>query len=163
MKQAAFALGSSIVTEGDGTVNVKVVIAPTPTEPLTLPLTFGGTALNGLKKDYTTGAASVVFAAGEKEKTISISLIQDAVVEPVKELSITLNRPAGAAVSLALGLPSRHVLTLIDDETKPRITGQLVSRARARSRSMEEPTSRSRRMYTVPAVVAGFKERPGTG
>ncbi len=135
VKQASFALGSSIATEGDGTVNVKVVIAPTPTEPLTLPLTFGGTALNGLKKDYTTGAASIVFAAGEKEKTIPISLIQDSVVEPVKELTITLNRPAGAAVSLALGLPSRHVLTLIDDETKPRITGQPQSQLIARGSS----------------------------
>jgi alpha-tubulin suppressor-like RCC1 family protein len=124
VKQASFALGASIVTEGDGTVNVKVVMNPPPTTALTLPLIFGGTALNGLKKDYTTGAASVVFVAGEKEKNIPISLIQDSVVEPVKELTITLNRPTGAAVSLALGLPSRHVLTLIDDETKPRITGQ---------------------------------------
>lgn len=124
VKQASFALGSSIVTEGDGTVNVKVVMNPPPAAALTLPLTFGGSAQNGLKKDYTTAAASIVFAAGEKEKTISISLIQDAVVEPVKELTITLNRPTGAAVSLALGLPSRHVMTVIDDETKPRITSQ---------------------------------------
>ncbi|MCX6854846.1 MAG: S8 family serine peptidase [Verrucomicrobia bacterium] len=127
VKQATFALGSSIATEADGSAQVKITLQPPPTSAITLPLTFSGTAVQGVGKDYVGSPASVTFATGETEKLISLTLLQDNLSEPVKTLRITLGRPADVGVSLALGQPSQHVITLLDDETKPKITAQPLS------------------------------------
>lgn len=134
VKQAAFAIGSSIVTEGDGTVAVKITLDPAPTAAITLPVTLGGTAANGVGKDYTTGLANVTFAIGQTEAQFSLNLIQDAIIEPTKNITLTLNKPA--SISVALGLPKTHVITLLDDETKPRVMQQPLSQMLSRGAAL---------------------------
>ncbi|MES2598452.1 MAG: S8 family serine peptidase [Verrucomicrobiota bacterium] len=126
VKQAAFAVGSSIVSEGDGAVNVKVTIHPLPEDDVTVPITLSGTAVHGVNKDYTLASASLTFAAGQGEADITINLLQDILPEPVKNITLSLGRSTTASV--ALGLPGSHVITLLDDETKPRVTLQPQSR-----------------------------------
>lgn len=129
VKQVAFKRGSSVAGEADGSASVGVTITPAPTATVTLPLTFGGTAANGAGKDYTVASTSVSFAADQSEVEIPITLLQDALPEAVKTIIISLNKPAG---SVALGQPATHVVTLLDDESKPRALVQPVSRFVAR-------------------------------
>ncbi len=130
VKQASFALNASIVSEGDGIVKVRVILDPPPVAAITIPVTLGGTAANGIGKDYTTGLANVTFAAGQSQADFSINILQDTIAEVTKNITLTLNKPT--AISVALGLPSTHVMTLLDDEYKPRVTQQPVSQMLAR-------------------------------
>jgi len=122
VKQASFTVGSSIASEGDGTLQVKVTLKPLPEADVTIPVTLGGTAKNGAGKDYTTGAASLSFPTGVGEAFFTINLLQDIVPETVKNITLTLGR--STSTSVALGLPDSHVITLLDDESKPRVTLQ---------------------------------------
>ena len=73
--------------------------------------TSDGTATNGL--DYYGRSGTLVFDPGQTNKTFTIPIIDNAVVNPNKTILLALANPVGA--TLAAG--SNAVLTIVDDES----------------------------------------------
>src|SRR6185369_16605289 len=74
--------------------------------------TSNGTATAG--SDYTAVNQTVSFANGDTgNKTVNISILDDAIFEGNETVNITLSSPTGGAT---LGTPSTAVLTITDNE-----------------------------------------------
>jgi hypothetical protein len=76
--------------------------------------TSNGTATAGT--DYTTVNQVVTFANGEINKTVTIPILSDTLVEGNETVTVTLSSPTGGA---ALGTPTTAVLTITDDDANP--------------------------------------------
>jgi hypothetical protein len=83
---------------------------------LTVNYTVGGTATAGGGADYETLSDSVVIPAGQPSATITVTPIDNALVEPNETVVVTLN----AAATYTVGAPSNATVTISDDE--PTIT-----------------------------------------
>jgi hypothetical protein len=86
--------------------------------------TVDGTAVDGIGEasaDYTARTGTLVFAPGQTQQTISISLRNDLVVEPDEYFFVDLRTPTNALVATP-----RTVVWVIDDDAPAR---QLLGRA----------------------------------
>ena len=73
--------------------------------------------------DYTAVTQTVSFAAGDTaNKTVTIPIVDDALVEGNETVDVTLSAPTGGAT---LGTPSTAVLTITDNDVAPPGTLQL--------------------------------------
>ena len=75
--------------------------------------TVNGTATAG--RDYTAASGTLTFAANETEKTIRVTLLDDAISEGDETLAVTLDDPDNATVVRALG-------TILDDDPVPGVS-----------------------------------------
>lgn len=110
---------ASIVEGSSGTVqmNFTVNLSKVATGPVTVAYaTADGTATAG--SDYIAKSGTVTFAAGETQKTISITVNGDKVAELNETLALTLSAPSGATI--ADGAAVGTILT--DDVVVPKIT-----------------------------------------
>jgi hypothetical protein len=118
------------IADNDGAAPPAVTIAPTddhaaePNDPgafevsrsgsttasLTVFYTVSGTATNGT--DYTALSGSVVIAAGETTATITVSIIDDALVEGVETVIVTLSTNANYTV----GTPDNATIGIGDND-----------------------------------------------
>ena len=73
--------------------------------------TYDGTAANGI--DYVGVAGTLVFADGETNRTFEIPLLDDAELEDVETVFLSLGAPTGGA---GIGEPAAAVLRIVDDE-----------------------------------------------
>jgi hypothetical protein len=76
--------------------------------------TADGTAVAG--QDYTATHGTLVFQPGETSKTVTISILNDTVVEGPETLTLGLANPTAGA---HLGSPSSVTLTITDDDSGP--------------------------------------------
>src|SRR6185436_17936123 len=74
--------------------------------------TLAGTALAGV--DFVATSGDLVFAAGETTKTVTVSLVNDTLVEPTESFSLKLSGAVNATISndTATG-------TIIDNDVAP--------------------------------------------
>ncbi len=79
--------------------------------------TSDGTAQAG--SDYTAASGTLTFASGEISKTITLTTLQDNLVEGDETLVLSLSSPTGGA---ALSSPNQAVVTIQDDDTANRGT-----------------------------------------
>ncbi len=70
--------------------------------------------------DYTNTPIVVTFADGETTKTISIPIINDALIEPDETLNLTLSNPSNGAT---LGSQVTAIVTIIDDDPRTETGG----------------------------------------
>lgn len=119
-----FAVDSSETPESATTPTLVTVQMSAPqSEPVIVPFSVGGSATTGVLGDYeiTPAVSPLVFAVGETTKTFSIRPRQDTITENGGEtVVLDLGFPQGPALGTA---PFRHVLTILDDDTAPSITG----------------------------------------
>ena len=73
--------------------------------------THDGTASNGL--DYLEAAGTLVFADGEIRRTFAVPLLDDAELEDVETVFLSLGNPGGGA---GIGEPAAATLRIVDDE-----------------------------------------------
>ncbi|HEX8150562.1 MAG TPA: Calx-beta domain-containing protein [Pyrinomonadaceae bacterium] len=73
--------------------------------------TSDGTATAG--SDYVPLSLTLTFAPGETEKTVTVQIVDDAVLEPAETLNLTLGDPTGNAT---LGGQSSATLTIADND-----------------------------------------------
>ena len=73
--------------------------------------TVEGTASAGLK--YTVVAGTLIFALGETNKTISVSILNDGIVGGTQDFQVALSNPSGEAV---LGTPAAATVRVLDND-----------------------------------------------
>lgn len=112
-----FSINSASATEGSPVV-FTVTKSGTASTSLTLNYaTSGGTATSGT--DFTAGAGTLTFLAGDTSKSISVATVDDAGVESAETFTVTLSNPsAGAAIGTASGTG-----TINDNDTAPTCGG----------------------------------------
>ena len=110
----AFAAGAYTATEGGTAATVTVRLSKDPERAVAIPIidTPGGGVL---ATDYSGVPGSVAFAAGDTQKTFTVTAVDDAVDEDDERVTLGFGAlPAGVMA----GSPSTAVLTLADDDTR---------------------------------------------
>ena len=107
-----------------GAATVTVIYQAVSNSPYPVGVTYAtadGTALAGT--DYLPVSGTLVFHAGETNKTFTIPIIDNAYANPNKTILLTLKAVSGGA---RLGSPTNAVVTIVDDETlpPPNVAGQ---------------------------------------
>ena len=115
----ALSISDVTVAEGNsGTTNAVFTVTLTPTSGQAVQVDY--TTQNGTATapaDYATRAATLVFAAGENSRTISVPVIGDTVDEANETFTVQLSGAVNASISDATGIG-----TITDDETDPTLS-----------------------------------------
>ena len=113
----SFSSSSRTVDEDSGTVSLTVALSGASGQAVTVDYaTADGTAKAG--SDYTGTSGTLTFSAGEKSKTVSISITNDSIDEDNEPLTVSLSDPSGAT----LGSTDEATVTIIDDDLPPKIS-----------------------------------------
>lgn len=96
---------------------VWVVLSAASAERVTVPFTvIGGTATRGLtpegETDFILQNGTVSFEAGEVEKTIDLTVVDDSRTEPIETIILLLGAPSAGT----LGPRSVHTYSIYDDD-----------------------------------------------
>jgi hypothetical protein len=120
-------IGNTTVAEGNAgqrTIEVMVVISPTPTSPVSVAFhTKNKSAAAG--SDYVSASGTISFAAGEMTKRVNVSITGDQVCESDEVFEIILDSPSGAALSDSIG-----TVTVANDDCRGPGTGGGLSSGR---------------------------------
>ena len=97
---ASLTVTDAVVSESAATARVRVALSPASDEVVMVSYaTSDGTATAG--EDYVAGADKLTILAGETEKYIEVSILDDLMVEGIETFAVTLSEPAGAELSRA--------------------------------------------------------------
>jgi ELWxxDGT repeat protein len=111
MPVASFTTTTSNVNEGAGTGTVQVTLDRASAFPITIPYTVAdGTATAA---DYTMASGSVTFLPGETTKSLSYTVIDDAIAEPPETFTVQLGASSSA---VTLGANTTHTVTVVDND-----------------------------------------------
>ncbi len=98
----SFSISDTTTREGVG-ADFVVTLAGTTLRTVTVRFnTADGTAQAG--SDYSARVGSLTFAPGEKTKTITVTVLDDAAAESVEEFSVVLGDPVNATITKARGV-----------------------------------------------------------
>jgi hypothetical protein len=112
--------GPSSVNESAGVVSYTISLSSANTVPVSVSYsTNNGTALAG--SDYALSAGTVTFAPGETSKVITISIIDDLVIENSETFQVSLSSATNATIGTA------SVTTSIVDNDFPSVTASQVT------------------------------------
>ncbi|GEM_PF-1144583 len=104
------------VSESAGTATMTVTLDISPTQVVTIPYTtIDHTAIAGI--DYVTTTGALTFTPGLTLTTFAVPILDDALDESDKALTVTLGNP----ISVAVGIPGVAVLTIMDDDPPPEV------------------------------------------
>ncbi|MDZ4781733.1 MAG: Calx-beta domain-containing protein [Planctomycetia bacterium] len=118
-----FSATSYTVDEAAGTVTITVTRTGGDAAGVTVQYaTSNGAATAG--SDYTTASATLTFAAGETQKTLTVPILVDAVLEQEETFTLTLSAPGGGGT---LGTPSTATVRITEIQETP--TESLVTQA----------------------------------
>lgn len=118
---------SYIVNESAGSVTVGVTRAGNLTNAVTINYaTSNGTAQ--APADFVNTSGSLQFAPGEMVKFVSVPIVDDALVEGLETIKLTLSSPANGAVE---GSPFTTTISILDDDKPLIVTEQNTPRAAA--------------------------------
>ena len=110
----SFTTGTVSVAEGDGTVEISVQLSVAAPAMLSIPVSAtAGTATAGA--DYTALAADamVTFATGSTTQTVSVTILNDALVEGAETFTVALGMlPSG----VTMGDTTSVTVTITDDD-----------------------------------------------
>ncbi|HSJ03371.1 MAG TPA: Calx-beta domain-containing protein [Verrucomicrobium sp.] len=106
---------ASNVNENAGPAQTKVVRLGLATQARTVDFeTVPGEATEG--GDYVGLSGALTFAAGERQKPVAVTLVNDSDVEQTETFTVRLKNPSGSG---AIATPSAHTFTVVDDEARP--------------------------------------------
>ncbi|MFM8596665.1 MAG: beta strand repeat-containing protein, partial [Flavobacteriales bacterium] len=93
------------VNEGAGTATITVTLSASSTNTITVVYTTSnGTATAGA--DYTAATGTLTFAPGQTSRTFTISITDDATVESIETINVTLTDPTNASILDGAGVVS---------------------------------------------------------
>ncbi|MBW3540835.1 MAG: PKD domain-containing protein [Planctomycetes bacterium] len=111
---------SRSITEGGGTVRFMVSLSSATNHDVTVPLQYSGAARRGTDYD---GSLSVVIPEGSMSAQFTLTITDDAEIEPAETIDVALGAPAGGV----LGRPNAVSLALQDND-KPSVYWDVQSR-----------------------------------
>jgi hypothetical protein len=147
-QQIQFATSTNIVSEGDGSISVPIVLIGTAASQVNVPVTISGTATNGVDFSINT---SLVIPDGSSSVNMVINLTDDAIAELPESIVVTLNAPLGIPV----GAISRHTVFVLDNEL-PQLQVNDVSIAEGNSGSKSLNFTVTRLGDTLPALKFNY-------
>ncbi len=104
---------------------------------LTVNYTVGGTASPG--SDYTTLSGSVTIPNGQQSATITVTPLDDVVIEPIETVTLTLSSGTG----YTLGTPSSATVNIISNDVAPPFGNIALNRPTTSSTGTEAPSSKA--------------------
>ena len=105
-----FILAGQDAPEQGAPVLVTVGLSAPAVQPVTIPFTASGTAVDGI--DYTVSASPLVIGAGQSSADIVFTPIDDVLEDPGETVSLILGVPTNGV----LGEMSVHTIAILDDE-----------------------------------------------
>jgi hypothetical protein len=102
--------GTATTAEGNPDPATFILTRDATTGPLTVPFSLGGTATPDT--DYITPETTVSFADGEASATVSITLVNDLLLEPDETVTFTI-LPGNDHIP---GTPASATITIIDND-----------------------------------------------
>lgn len=110
-----FSLAEYTVAESGGTATITVARTGGDASGITIQFaTSNGTATAG--SDYTAASGTLTFGAGETEKTFTIPIAVDSVMEENETVNLTLSGPTGGAT---LGARTTAILRITEPQETP--------------------------------------------
>jgi hypothetical protein len=115
----SFNASATSILESDGPLELTLVVTPTPDTAFTVDYqTFagtanGGTVGQGLTRDYVTKSGTVSFAPGDTNKTVSITVNNDAIDEQTETFEVVLT---GTSAAARLADNSTMTVSIVDDD-----------------------------------------------
>jgi hypothetical protein len=103
--------------EGDGTAMVTVERVSPHLSVRVDYATVNGTATAGA--DFQAQTGTLVFAAGETTKTVTIPLVDDAAVEPSKSFGVALSSPVPELGTTATLAGANTTISVVNDDAPP--------------------------------------------
>lgn len=119
---AQFALSTTeTVAESVGTTTASVNLSAVSAKAISIPFTVSGTATS--PADHSLVAGSISIPAGSLSANISISIVDDTLVEPSETIIITLGAPTNATLGAATSITK----TITDNENASVLQWNLAS------------------------------------
>jgi hypothetical protein len=121
-EQPAASIADVVASEGNAPSNATLIVTLSAPALGTTTINFATLADTGANpatagEDYTAATGTVTFAAGESEKTFTIPLLGDQVLEPDETFRVILSTPLGATIA-----DGEALVTIQNDDTPPQIT-----------------------------------------
>ncbi|MFA6131510.1 MAG: DUF2341 domain-containing protein [Patescibacteria group bacterium] len=108
---------SQSVTEDATTATITAELSAASGLTVTIPYTMTGTA-TGSSTDYTITASPVTISAGSTTTDVTVTIIEDAVVETDETVITTIGSPTNAST----GATTVHTLTIANDDRRSKPT-----------------------------------------
>jgi 5-hydroxyisourate hydrolase-like protein (transthyretin family) len=148
------------VSEGIGLVSVVVKLSSVAVQDVTIPYSVTGTATD--PADFTINTSPLVIPAGQSSGTITISVVDDQLVEDDETMILTLGTPTNAA----LGVSSVDTLTIRDNDFIPTVSFSVASQnaneADGTALLTVNLSAASQSNVTIPfSVLGGTASSPG--
>ena len=115
-----FQFSSATSSVNEDAINVVLTVSRTggtASGPTVQYATGGGTATAG--QDYRSATDTLTFGANEASKSITLTIVNDAIDEPDETFNVTLSNPTGGAT---LGSPAVSQVSILDNDQPPNIT-----------------------------------------
>jgi hypothetical protein len=110
-----FNAASSSGLENITAVNIPVSLSAASGLSVSVAYAVTGGSATGGGTDYTLANGTLTFAAGTTSKNIAVTIVNDAAVEPIETIQITLSAPVNATLGTAT-----HIYSILnDDNTAP--------------------------------------------
>lgn len=106
----SFHRASQTVGEAAGSGTVRVDLSGPSSHPVTVPLTFSGTATEGA--DYTVSSSEITIPPLTISETFTVNILDDSEYDPAETSILTMGDPTNATK----GTITEHTITIEDDE-----------------------------------------------
>jgi Flp pilus assembly protein TadG len=110
-----FSSSGQSADESSGTVIVIVAASSAPSQDISMPVSLGGSAVQG--EDYTVNSGAVAIPAGGATGQIRITLIDDGIDENNETIILTMGTPVNATK----GIPDVHTVSILDEDSEPEV------------------------------------------
>ncbi len=111
LPQVSFSTATQSGAESTGTLTLTAQLSAVSAQNVTVPYTLGGTATD--PADYSITASPIVINAGDLSADITISVVDDALVESDETVIITM----GAPINALAGATIVHTATITNNDT----------------------------------------------
>jgi hypothetical protein len=111
-----FTLATQEAVENLGALSIVVELSAPSVQNVTVPFAATGTAI-GRGTDYTLTASPVTIPAGSTTATITLTMIDDALLEANETVILTMATPSQAT----LGEQTTHTVTILDNDVPPTV------------------------------------------
>jgi len=144
--------------EGAGTISIGVTLSSVSPVDVSVPYSLTGTAAS--PDDYGIDASPLIVLAGQTVGSLTLTPVDDTLVESNETVVVTLGMPVGAT----LGGIAVHTATLVDDDTVPAVdfasAGQSLGEAVGMASVTVQLSHVAALDVTVPYVLTGSATSP---